>query len=294
MCLLQIQRASEDDYWMNSWVKKAEAIPSLERKGFSPLVAWLGEEEGKPQPHSHPHYPPTHSCQEGSRPRAFALAVLPPWKVFPTDTPWLPPFFPPFPSLGSNRTFSEWSSLPVPFNMASAVLLHHLFSCSVVSNSLWPHELQHASPPCPSLSPRVFSNSCPLSWWCHPPISSSRLQFFRASGSFPMSQLFASGGQSTGASASVLPVHIQDWLPFGLTCLISLLSKGLWSLLQHHSSKESILQCSAFFMVQLSHPYTTAGKTIAASSMAQACNARGPRSISGSGRSLGERNESPV
>ena len=156
-------------------------------KGSAPLVAWLGEEEGKPQPHSHPHYPPTHSCREGSRPRAFALAVLPPWKVFPTDTPWLPPFFPPFPSLGSNWTFSEWSSLPIPFNMASAVLLlhggpplshlllslHHLFSWSVVSNSLWPHELQHARPPCPSLSPRVFSNSCPLSWWCHPTISFS-------------------------------------------------------------------------------------------------------------------------
>ena len=96
-------------------------------------------------------------------------------------------------------------------------------SRSVVSNSLWPHGLQHARPPCPSPIPRVYSNSCPLSWWYHPSISSSvipfssHLQSFPASGSFPVSQLFVSGGQSIGvsASASVLPMNIQDWFPLG-------------------------------------------------------------------------------
>ena len=99
-----------------------------------------------------------------------------------------------------------------------------MFSCSVVSNSLRPHGLQHARLPCPSPSPGACSNSCLLSWWCHPTISfsvfpfSSCLQSFPASGSFPMSQLFASGGQSIGASASasVLPKNIQDWFPLGL------------------------------------------------------------------------------
>ena len=109
------------------------------------------------------------------------------------------------------------------------------FSHSVVSDSLWPHELQHARPPCPSPTPRVYSNPCPLSWWCHPTISSSvvpfssRPQSFPASGSFQMSQLFASAGQSVGASASasVLPMNIQDWFPLVLAGLISLQSKGL-------------------------------------------------------------------
>ena len=109
------------------------------------------------------------------------------------------------------------------------------FSCSVVSNSLQPHGLQKARPPCPSPTPRVYSNSCPSSWWCHPTISSSVilfsscLQSFPASGSFPVKQFFASGGQSIGvsASASVLPVNIQDWFPLGLTCLTLLQSTGL-------------------------------------------------------------------
>ena len=108
------------------------------------------------------------------------------------------------------------------------------FSHSVVSNSLWPHRLQHARPPCLSPTPRVYSNSCPSSWWCHPTISSSvvpfssRLQSFPASGSFQMSQFFTSGGQSNGvsASASVLPMNIQDWFPLGWTNWISLQSKG--------------------------------------------------------------------
>ena len=102
------------------------------------------------------------------------------------------------------------------------------------SDILWPLGLHHASLPCPSLSPKVCSNSCPLSQWCHPTISSSVAsfspcpQFFPASGSFPMSWLFASGGQSIGvsASASVLPMNIQGWFPLGLTNLISLQSKG--------------------------------------------------------------------
>ena len=110
-----------------------------------------------------------------------------------------------------------------------------LFSCSVVSNSLRPHGLQHARLPCPSPSPRACSNSCPLSRWCHPTISSSVvpfsscLQSFPASGSFLMGQLFASGGQSIGtsASAAVLPMNTQDWSPLGWTGLIFLLSKGL-------------------------------------------------------------------
>ena len=139
-----------------------------------------------------------------------------------------------------------------------------------MSDSLWPHELQHARPPWPSPTPRVYSNSCPLSQWCHSTISSSVIPFSShlqsASGSFPMSQFFASGGQSIGvsASASVLPMNIQDWFPLGWTGWISLLSQGtLKSLLQHHSSKASILRCSAFFIVQLSHPYMSTGKTIA-------------------------------
>ena len=132
------------------------------------------------------------------------------------------------------------------------------FSCSVMSNSSWPHELQHTRPPYPSPKPRVYSSSCPLSRWCHPTISSSVVPFsscpqsFPTSGSFPMSQLFASGGQSIGisASTSILPMNTQDWSPLGWTGWISLQSKGtLKSLLQYHSSKTSIIWHSAFFIV---------------------------------------------
>ena len=109
------------------------------------------------------------------------------------------------------------------------------FSHSVVSDFLQPHELQHARPPCPSPTPGVHSNSCPSSRWCHPAISSSVVplsscpQSLPASGSFPMSQLFSWGGQSTGvsASASVLPMNTQDWSPLEWTGWISLQSKGL-------------------------------------------------------------------
>ena len=107
------------------------------------------------------------------------------------------------------------------------------FSRLVVSDSLWPHGLQHTRPPCPSPTPRIYSDSCPLTQWCHPIISSSVVPFscpqsFPASGSFPMSQ-FSSGGQSIGVSAStlVLPMNVQDWFPLGWTGLISLQPKGL-------------------------------------------------------------------
>ena len=106
------------------------------------------------------------------------------------------------------------------------------FSHSVMCDSLWHHGLQHARPPCPSPTPGVHSNSCLLSWWCHPIISSSvvpfssRLKSFQASGSFQMNQFFASGGQSIGVSASVsiFPMNIQDWFPLGWTGWIALLS----------------------------------------------------------------------
>ena len=105
--------------------------------------------------------------------------------------------------------------------LAKMLLSSVQFSCSVVSKSLQPHGLQHIRLPCPSPTPRVYSNSCPLSQWCHPIISvvpfSSRLQSFPASGSFPVSQFFASGSQNIGVSASVsvLPMNIQDWFPWG-------------------------------------------------------------------------------
>ena len=128
-----------------------------------------------------------------------------------------------------------------------------LFSHQVVSESLWPHGLKHARPPCPSPAPGVHSNSCPLSPWWHPTISSSVvpfsscLQSFPASGSFPLSQFFVSGGQSIGASASVLPVNIQDWFPLGLTGLISLQSKGLLRVFSN-----TTIQKHQFFSAQLS------------------------------------------
>ena len=141
---------------------------------------------------------------------------------------------------------------------------------SLKSNSLWPHGLQHAKLPLPSQSPRVCSNSWPLSQWCYSIISSSVAHFsscpqsFPASGSFPMSWLFASGGQSTGplASVLVLPMNIQGWFPLGLTGLISLLSKGhskefFSSTIQKHQ----FFSTQPSFTVQLSHPYMTTGKT---------------------------------
>ena len=120
------------------------------------------------------------------------------------------------------------------FNLHTSFISDYQFSHSVMSNSLCPNGLQHGRLPCPSPTSRACSNSCPLSWWCHPAISpsvipfSSCFQSFPASGSFPMSQFFLSGGQSIGVSASsVLPVNIQDWFPLGLIDWISLQSKGL-------------------------------------------------------------------
>ena len=123
-------------------------------------------------------------------------------------------------------------------------------SRSVVSNSLWPHGLQHARLPSPSQTPGVCSNACPSSRWCHPTISSSVVPFFSClqsfpvSVSFPMSWLLASGGENIGesASASVLPMHIQDWFPLGLTGLISLQTKGLSSVFSNTTVQKSKLK----------------------------------------------------
>ena len=146
------------------------------------------------------------------------------------------------------------------------------FSRSVVSNSLQLHESQHTRPPCPSLTPGVYSNPCPSSWWCHLAISSSTVPFsccpqsLPASGSFPMSQLFTWDGQSIGSfSFSISPSNEHPGLIFFMMDWLDLLpvQGTLKSLLQYHSSKASIFQHSAFFTVQLSHPYMTNGKTTA-------------------------------
>ena len=134
------------------------------------------------------------------------------------------------------------------------------FSHSVVSDSLRPHESQHTRPPCPSPTPGVYSNSCPLSRWCHPAISSSVIPFsscpqsLPASGSFPMNQLFARGGQSIGvsASASVLPMNNQDWSPLGWTGWISLQSKGL----SQESSPTPQFKSISFSMLSFLHSPT--------------------------------------
>ena len=131
------------------------------------------------------------------------------------------------------------------------------FSHSVMSDPLWPHEPQHTRPPCPSPTPGVHPNLCPLSWWCHPTISSSVIpfsscpQFFSASGSFQMSQFFVSGGQITAVSAStsVLPVNTQDWSFLGWTGWISLQSKGLSRVFSN-----TTVQKRQFFSAQLSSP----------------------------------------
>ena len=143
----------------------------------------------------------------------------------------------------------EYSSISINLHM------QHQFSCSVVSSSLWYHGLQHTRPPCPSPTPGHCSNSCPSGQWWHPNISSSVIPFssclqsFPASGSFPINQFFASGGQSIGvsASASVLPMNIKDWFPLGWTGWISLLSKGLSRVFSN-----STLQKHQFFCAQLS------------------------------------------
>ena len=145
------------------------------------------------------------------------------------------------------------------------------FSRSVVSDSLWPHEPQHTRPPCPSPTPGVYPNSCLLSWWCHPTISSSVvpfsscLQSFPTSGSFPVNQLFTSGGQSIGisASASVLPMNIQGWFLLRWIGWISLQSKGFSRVISNTVVQNHQFFSTVFFLVQLSHPYMTIGKTVA-------------------------------
>ena len=141
-------------------------------------------------------------------------------------------------------------------SLSSVQLLNSVqFSCSVVSKCLRPYGPQHARPPCPSPTPRVYPNSCPLSRWCHLTISSSVvpfsscLQSFPALGSFQMSQLFASSGQSIGVSAStsVLPMNIQDWFPLGWTGWISLQTKGLSRVFSN-----TIVQKHQFFSAQVS------------------------------------------
>ena len=138
--------------------------------------------------------------------------------------------------MGSQRVGHDWAtSLSFTLKLTQHCKSTMWFSHYVMSDSLQPHGLQHTRLLCPSLPPGVCSNSCPVSQWCHLTISSSAtlfsfcLQSFPASGSFPVSWLFESGGQTIGASASssVLPMNIQDWFPLGLTGLISLLSKGL-------------------------------------------------------------------
>ena len=137
----------------------------------------------------------------------------------------------------------------------SSVVQSVQFSWSVMSNSLQPHGPQQARPPCPSPTPGIHSNSCPLSWWCHPTISSSVYPFssclksFPASGSFPMSQFFSSGGQSIriSTSASFPPMNSQDWLPLGWTGWISLQSKGLSRVFSN-----TTVQKHQFFRAQLS------------------------------------------
>ena len=163
-------------------------------------------------------------------------------------------------------TLSSWATSHVVVR-GSALIRSNQISCSVVSDSLQPPESQHTRSRCPSPTPRVHSDSRPSSQWCHPAISSFVVPFSSCPQSlpaweaFPMSQLFAWGGQSTGVSAlaSFLPKKSQGWSPYWLDLLA--VQGTLKSLLQHHSSKASILRCSAFFTVQLSHPYMTTGKT---------------------------------
>ena len=161
-------------------------------------------------------------------------------------------------SMGSQRDGHDWAinTNSVWVSVASYSCQHSvLFSRSVVSDSLWPYELQHARPPCPSPTPGVHSNSRPLSRWCHPAISSSVIPFsscphsLPASESFPMSQLFAWGGQSTGVSAlaSFLPKKSQGWSPLGWTGWISMQSKGLSRVFSN-----TTVQQHQFFDAQLS------------------------------------------
>ena len=158
-------------------------------------------------------------------------------KLFKTGKKEISVFIKSTQAINHHARVSDYSSKFFPLNQL--LLTWRLgsvqFSHSVVSDSLWPHGLKYTRLPCPWPTPGACSNSCPSNWWCHPTISSSvvpfssHLQSFPAAGSFPMSQFFASGGQSTGvsASAAILPMNIKDWFSFGWTGWISLQSKGL-------------------------------------------------------------------
>ena len=153
------------------------------------------------------------------------------------------------------QKIEEEGMFPDLFSYTSIQFSSVQFICSVVSDFLRPHEPQHTRPPCPSPTPKVYPNSYPLSWWCHPIISSSVVPFFScpqsfpASASFQMSQLFPTGGQSTGVlpSTSVLPMNTQDWSPLGWTCQISLQSRGLSRVFSN-----TTVQKHQFFGTQLS------------------------------------------
>ena len=188
---------------------------------------------------------------------------IPAWKILQTEEPTR------LQSMGSQRVGHDWRCththrhthtgatylfLPPLFFLLSVQFSSVQFSCSVISDSLRPHELHHDRPPCPSPTSGVYPNSCPLSWWCHPTILSSVVSFsscpqsFPASGSFPMSQLFSSGGHSIGVSVqSVPPLNTQDWYPLGWTSWISLLSKGLSRVFSN-----TTVQKHQFFGAQLS------------------------------------------
>ena len=154
-----------------------------------------------------------------------------------------------------SRRFLKKLNIELSRDLEIIVLCSVQFSHSVVSDSLQPHESQHATPPCPSPTPGVHSNSCPSSRWCHPAIWSSVVPFsscpqsLLAAGSFPMSQLFAWGGQSIGVSAStsVLPMNTQDWSPLGWTAWLSLQSTGLSRVFSN-----TTVQKHRFFSTQLS------------------------------------------
>ena len=169
------------------------------------------------------------------------------------------------PGIPQKGDFLEFSILKVAFTcywdfvyLVSVQFRHSVLSDSLLSDSLRPHELQHARSPCPSPTPGVHSNSCPSSWWCHPAMSFSVIPFsscpqpLPASESFPMSQLFSWGGQSIGVSAlaSVLPMNTQGWSPLGWTGWISLQSKGLSTVFSNTSN--TTVQKHQFFGTQLS------------------------------------------
>ena len=159
--------------------------------------------------------------------------------------------------ISNTKVIARWIFSSIQFNSIQ-------FSPSVVSDSLWPHESQHARPPCPSSTPRVYSNSCSSSWWCHPAILSSVIPFsscpqsLPASGSFPMSQLFSWGGQSIRVSASVLvlPMNTQDWSPWGWTGWTSLQSKGLSRVFSNTTVQKHIFFGSQLSSQSNSHIHT--------------------------------------